>query len=129
MCALNQTDDIPVDELFGTVISERVIDFAFLLVLTTAVLGGMRRLSIDGRAVLPGEQLIALGAIALGLVGVGVWKRKALALPFAQRLRSFLAGVWNGLNSIRHMSERALHGLFFIGSCTSSWPGSFSILR
>ena len=28
--ALNQTDDIPVDELFGTVISERVIDFVFL---------------------------------------------------------------------------------------------------
>ena len=28
--ALNQTDGIPVDELFGTVISERVVDFALL---------------------------------------------------------------------------------------------------
>ena len=32
--ALNQTDDIPVDELFGTVISERVVDFALLFLLT-----------------------------------------------------------------------------------------------
>lgn len=30
--ALNQTDDIPVDRLFGTVISERVIDMLMLLI-------------------------------------------------------------------------------------------------
>ena len=28
--ALNQTDDIPVDQLFGTVITERVVDFLML---------------------------------------------------------------------------------------------------
>ena len=32
--ALNQTDGIPVDELFGTVISERVVDFAMLFLFT-----------------------------------------------------------------------------------------------
>jgi hypothetical protein len=118
--ALNQTDDIPVDELFGTVISERVIDFAFLVVLTAAaVLGNLPAFIqlLDG-AVLPDlSKLIALGAIALGIVGVGVWKRKALmALPFAQRIADFLAGVWNGLNSIRRMKQkgRFMAHTFFI---------------
>ena len=36
--ALNQTDGIPVDELFGTVISERVVDFALLFILTAVAL-------------------------------------------------------------------------------------------
>ena len=40
--ALNQTDDIPVDQLFGTVISERVIDLIFLILLTgIAVIGNL----------------------------------------------------------------------------------------
>ena len=40
--ALNQTDDIPVDQLFGTVISERVIDFVFLFALMSlAILGNL----------------------------------------------------------------------------------------
>lgn len=117
--ALNQTDDIPVDELFGTVISERVIDFAFLMVLTAAaVLGNIPAFAqlLEG-AVLPDlTNLFALGAAALGVVGVLIWKRKAvLNLPFARKIADFMAGVWSGLNSIRHMKQKGrfiAHTLF-----------------
>lgn len=118
--ALNQTDDIPVDELFGTVISERVIDFAFLMVLTAAaVLGNIPAFAqlLEG-AVLPDlTNLMALGAAGLGLVGVLIWKRtKLLALPFARKIADFLTGVWSGLNSIRHMKQkgRFMAHTFFI---------------
>lgn len=118
--ALNQTDDIPVDELFGTVISERVIDFAFLMVLTAAaVLGNIPAFAqlLEG-AVLPDlTNLMALGAAGLGLVGVLIWKRKKLlALPFARKIADFLTGVWSGLNSIRHMKQkgRFMAHTFFI---------------
>ncbi len=118
--ALNQTDDIPVDELFGTVISERVIDFAFLMVLTAAaVLGNIPAFAqlLEG-AVLPDlTNLMALGAAALGLIGVLIWKRKELlALPFARKIADFLTGVWSGLNSIRHMKQkgRFMAHTFFI---------------
>ena len=118
--ALNQTDDIPVDELFGTVISERVIDFAFLMVLTAAaVLGNIPAFAqlLEG-AVLPDlTNLMALGAAGLGLIGVLIWKRKKLlALPFARKIADFLTGVWSGLNSIRHMKQkgRFMAHTFFI---------------
>lgn len=118
--ALNQTDDIPVDELFGTVISERVIDFAFLMVLTAAaVLGNIPAFAqlLEG-AVLPDlTNLMALGAAGLGLIGVLIWKRKELlALPFARKIADFLTGVWSGLNSIRHMKQkgRFMAHTFFI---------------
>lgn len=117
--ALNQTDDIPVDELFGTVISERVIDFAFLMVLTAAaVLGNIPAFAqlLEG-AVLPDlTNLIALGAAALGVVGVLIWKRNVvLNLPFARKIADFMAGVWSGLNSIRRMKQKGrfmAHTLF-----------------
>ena len=118
--ALNQTDDIPVDELFGTVISERVIDFAFLMVLTAAaVLGNIPAFAqlLEG-AVLPDlTNLMALGAAGLGLIGMLIWKRKELlALPFARKIADFLTGVWSGLNSIRHMKQkgRFMAHTFFI---------------
>lgn len=108
--ALNQTDDIPVDELFGTVISERVIDFVFLAVLTSiAILGNLPAFAVilEGAQMPDLSKLILLGALALAAIAVVFWKRKALlTLPFAQKIATFLQGVWNGLNSIRKMNRK-----------------------
>jgi len=120
--ALNQTDDIPVDELFGTVISERVIDFVFLAVLTSiAILGNLSAFAVilEGAQMPDLSKLILLGAAALVAIAFVFWKRKALlALPFAQKVAAFLQGVWNGLNSIRKMNRkgRFLAHTFFIWS-------------
>lgn len=118
--ALNQTDDIPVDELFGTVISERVIDFVFLAVLTSiAILGNLPAFAVilEGAQMPDLSKLILLGAAALVAIALVFWKRKALlALPFAQKVAAFLQGVWNGLNSIRKMNRKGqfLAHTFFI---------------
>jgi uncharacterized membrane protein YbhN (UPF0104 family) len=120
--ALNQTDDIPVDQLFGTVISERVVDFVILIVLTTiAVVANLPAFAdLMAGADLPETTNAIWGAGALAVTSVVLWiKRKALLqLPFAQKIASFLKGVWEGLNSIRRMKNKGMFLLhtFFIWS-------------
>ena len=120
--ALNQTDDIPVDQLFGTVISERVVDFAILMVLTTiAVVANLPAFfDLVAGAQLPDATNALIGG-GLFLVALGVaWiKREALfRLPFAQKVATFLKGMWEGLNSIRQMKRKGLFlfHTFFIWS-------------
>lgn len=117
--ALNQTDDIPVDELFGTVISERVVDFVFLGLFTLiAVLGNAEAFAdFLSKATLPDQNVIAAGLIGLAFfIGLIVAFRKALMrLSIFEKVSGFLKGVWNGLNSIRKMKLRGLfiaHTLF-----------------
>ena len=103
--ALNQTDDIPVDQLFGTVISERVVDFVILIALTTiAIIANIPAfLELLEGAEMPDATNAIAGAGGMLLVLGLLWlKRKSLLeLPFARKVASFLKGIWEGLNSIR----------------------------
>jgi hypothetical protein len=120
--ALNQTDDIPVDQLFGTVISERVVDFAILMVLTSiAVVANLPAfMDLIGGAELPDTTNAIIGGfVLLGAFGLAWFKREMLLqLPFAQKVASFLKGMWEGLNSIRQMKRKGmfLFHTFFIWS-------------
>ena len=124
--ALNQTDGIPVDELFGTVISERVVDFALLFILTAVAL----TLNLDsfiafsesfslpgGGGMLP--WLGGAAAVAFVMAAV-VWvRREALSrIPFFAKVFGFIAGIGRGLASVRHMKRKwaFLGHTFFIWS-------------
>jgi uncharacterized membrane protein YbhN (UPF0104 family) len=112
--ALNQTDDIPVDELFGTVISERVVDFALLFLLTgVALISNMDSfLAFSSSFSLPGGTgplPWLAGAAGLMLAGAAVaWKKRdALAqVPFIAKVFGFIAGIGRGLASVRHMRRK-----------------------
>ena len=124
--ALNQTDGIPVDELFGTVISERVVDFALLFILTAVAL----TLNLDSFIAfsesfsLPGGggMLPWLGgaAVVALLMAVVAWvRREALSrIPFFAKVFGFIAGIGRGLGSVRHMKRKwaFLGHTFFIWS-------------
>lgn len=120
--ALNQTDDIPVDQLFGTVISERVVDFVILMVLTCiAVFSNLPAFLglIEGAELPDTTNAVIGGFVLLGALGLAWFKRKMLLqLPFAQKVLSFLKGIWEGLNSIRQMKRKGmfLFHTFFIWS-------------
>ncbi len=120
--ALNQTDDIPVDQLFGTVISERVVDFVILIALTTiAIISNIPAfLELLEGAEMPDATNAIAGAGGMLLVFGLLWlKRKSLLeLPFALKVASFLKGIWEGLNSIRQMKRKGmfLFHTFFIWS-------------
>ena len=112
--ALNQTDGIPVDELFGTVISERVVDFALLFLLTgIALLSNMESfLAFSASFSLPGGTgplpwLAAAAAIFVALGAVAWVKRKALGqVPFIAKVFGFISGIGRGLASVRHMRRK-----------------------
>jgi uncharacterized protein (TIRG00374 family) len=120
--ALNQTDDIPVDQLFGTVISERVVDFVILMVLTCiAVFSNLSAFLglIEGAELPDTTNAVIGGFVLLGALGLAWFKRKMLLqLSFAQKVLSFLKGIWEGLNSIRQMKRKGmfLFHTFFIWS-------------
>ena len=108
--ALNQTDDIPVDQLFGTVISERVIDLVFLVLLTgIAIVGNLDAfIGLSADVELPSIG----GALPYGLAamfGIGVVYRYRDAMgqwPLFQKAKSFLSGVVEGLLSIQKMRRK-----------------------
>jgi uncharacterized membrane protein YbhN (UPF0104 family) len=117
--ALNQTDAIPVDRLFGTVISERVVDFILLFIfMTVAVLGNLQAFrGLTRDMALPSTEGIgAMAAFVLAGVGVLVLTRNRwLGWPFVERIIAFLKGVLDGMKSIRDMEHRGAfiaHSIF-----------------
>jgi uncharacterized membrane protein YbhN (UPF0104 family) len=126
--ALNQTDGIPVDELFGTVISERVVDFALLFLLTGfALISNMDSfLAFSSSFDLPGGgplPWIAGGAAAVVVGAVVAWrKRESLSrFPFFARVFGFLKGIGRGLSSVRHMKRKWA----FLGHTAFIWSMYF----
>ena len=124
--ALNQTDDIPVDLLLGTVITERVVDFLMLfgLVAFSLVTNLQAFLLLMEKAELPATaSLVTLAALGLAGLGLVFWLVQ-------QKGRSGLLGK-NGLLSPRHWPGNpecvghgkagSLHGphFFSFGSCIS----------
>ncbi|MEC7653812.1 MAG: lysylphosphatidylglycerol synthase transmembrane domain-containing protein [Bacteroidota bacterium] len=114
--ALNSTDDVPVDKLIGTVITERVVDILMLLILLTiafitnfdAVLGLFSSIQIPG-----GSALFVL-ALAIGVFSIGgyaILKRK----NNKSKILKFIRGIGDGVKSVQNMERKIwfiLHTLF-----------------
>ena len=124
--ALNQTDDVPVDRLFGTVISERVIDFVMLLgIMTLAVLsnldaftrllGGTNTTTSDAEGGFAWWMVLA-GAAVLGLVVFFGFRRSVLYGKIFNKVKAFISGVLEGLKSVFNIKRRAafIFHTFFI---------------
>ncbi len=109
--ALNQTDQIPVNVLFGTVVSERVIDlFVLALFLGVAVLGNSAAFAVLAESmVVPGSLpwLLAAGVLGLATLVLGYTLRNRwMGHPLWARLVGFLEGVKDGLLSVGRMRRK-----------------------
>ena len=110
--ALNQTDKIPVDQLLGTVISERVVDFLMLFGLVAFALATNLEafLGLMQEAQLPATTtFIAAGVMTL-LGGVALWwLAKQQGRPgLVGRVAEFLQGLGKGIQSVLAMEKRGL---------------------
>ncbi len=126
--ALYQTDDIPVNRLFGTVILERVIDFLMLLflVLLTLILEFdllMKLIDTAFSATKGGEDSntglyikIAIGGvIVIGGIALYLLREKFMLHPVYQKVRDFWDGIKEGLKSISQLKSKTpfiLHTIF-----------------
>ena len=108
--ALNQTDDIPVDELFGTVVSERLVDFVMLaLFMSIAVIS-----NLDAFMKMSENFQLGEGGFPWPIASAGVFcvvlffvlRKKIAQTAFGQKVISFFKGVFNGLKSIRKMKNK-----------------------
>ena len=117
--ALNQTDHIPVDQLFGTVITERVVDFVMLFGLVGfALITNLDAfLSLMNEAQLPATPTL-LGLAVFGLAGsVGLWwlAQQRGRDGIVGKAAGFLQGIGTGIRSVLAMEKRAqflAHTLF-----------------
>lgn len=113
--SLNQSENIPVDKLFGTIILERTIDFIILvslicftfLVEFDAFSQFFSNLLIDGdEASASNMGLIATAAVSTLLMLFLVWKNKLKTTAIYQKVAAFLLGVGDGFKSIKGIQNK-----------------------
>ncbi len=113
--ALNQTDKIPVDKLFGTILVERVLDFIFLLfliLLTIAlkfndIFNFYNALQTQQTENTGNSNLLLLVAIIAALVMSFIFLKKWLKKSsFYDKVLDFIEGLKEGFKSIKNMKRK-----------------------
>jgi len=115
--ALNQTEKVPVNKLFGTILIERVIDFIFLffLIIITFflkldnLLNFFSTLQIhqtDSSAT-NSKILIILSILAVGVIGFFLLKKWMKNSVFYKKIISFIEGLKEGFKSIKKMKRKS----------------------
>jgi len=122
--SLNQSEDIPVDKLFGTILIERVIDFVFLIslsLLTILLKSDEIIRSINEYQDINTEssntKFIILGVLFFIGILTYLLKNKIKDLPFYQKIGGFIEGFKKGFKSIKNMKNKSS----FWGHTLSIW--------
>lgn len=114
---MDRYEKIPFQKGFGTVIAERVIDLILLLLFITFALILQYELVVDFLKIEP-SRLIRLSLVFLIILIGFLIIRKILirsSHPVVEKVRTFLTGIWDGINSIRKLKNKGafiLHTLF-----------------
>lgn len=114
--ALNQTDDVPVDKLFGTVISERVVDMMMLLLfMSVAVITNLDAFDtlLSNMTGSKGDEasgnltlFILGGAGVVALLLFLMFRKKVMATGIYAKVKAFIDGVLEGLKSVLKMRRK-----------------------
>ena len=119
--ALNSPDDIPVNKLLGTVITERVVDFImlFIFMLIALLTNFDAVISLLGKIKLPEGSTVQNLIIALGLliivVVLVIRRSNKSEYPLLKKIAEFVLGIGQGIKSVLSMKHRTafiLHTFF-----------------
>lgn len=111
--ALNSTDDIPVNKLIGTVITERVVDFImlFLFMAIAMITNFDAVVGLISKVNLPSGSTLVMLLLSLGVLLMGTYvilkKRKKKGSSLVTKIFNFLKGIIDGMKSVRVMERRA----------------------
>jgi uncharacterized protein (TIRG00374 family) len=112
---LSQSEDIPVDKLFGTIILERTIDFIILISLICftfliefeAFSTFFKSLFVNGETIsLTKVIYLSIGVICCLFILFKVFKNSIQKLTIYQKIISFLKGVADGFKSIKGIQNK-----------------------
>ena len=128
--ALATYEKVPFEKGFGTIVTERVIDLLMLLLIILVTLF-LQTDIILAFLEEKGVNLIgAIGILAVGITGlfIGTYIIRRSKSPFAQKLKSFLNGLLDGVLSIFKMKKKwpfILHTLFI----WTAYVGMFWVIK
>lgn len=112
--SLNQTEDVPVDKLFGTIILERAVDFIILISLVLLVLILKFELFLEFLAIIFEGKILDVGS----LIGVGLSATAILIILFVLikrilkksayyiKIKTFVIGMKDGFKSINGLKNK-----------------------
>ena len=114
--SLKKSDNIPVDKLFGTILIERVIDFAALVIFvvlaallkSNEVIRSIKEYQNLGSVESSNSKSIILLFIILLGTTIYLLKNRIKKLPFYQKVSNFISGLKEGFKSIKQMKNKTL---------------------
>ena len=114
--SLNQTENIPIDKLFGRIILERAIDFIFLISLSLLVLILKFELFLEFLGIIfSGKTIeikslifIGLSTIALIVILILFLQKMLKNFNFYIKIKEFIIGVKDGFKSIHVLENKAI---------------------
>lgn len=117
-CAvLNKTDDLPVQKTLGTVITERIVDMAMLVLILLLVFFMNAQLIVQyvneqwqrrAGISLSGNKLIIAGIVLVAFVAGWFLLKKLAVHPVVIKIKQILTGFAEGLLSIRSVANPVL---------------------
>ncbi len=115
--SLKETDDIPLERLFGTVVLERVIDgilLLFLILLAFIIQLDNLQVFFDQALSGGGEgdgsgidlKLVLLGGLVLFIVLFFIFRKRIQRMPFFAKVRELWAGFKEGFKSLSKVKNK-----------------------
>jgi len=130
--ALYGVEKVPVDQSFGTIILERVVDLVCMLVFLalTLVFKGEVILSFyknSGISINPNKIFLVLGILILGAILFFVFKKRLANVPVLDKIINFIDGIIQGLTSIFKLKQKGKFILYTIGIWLSYYFAAYLV--
>lgn len=118
--ALYGVEKVPVDQSFGTIILERVVDLVCMFVFLGLTLIFKREVIYSfyknsGIEFNPNKILIVAGILIAGAILFFVFKKKLAHVPVLDKIIRFIDGVLEGLTSVFKLKQKGKFILYTIG--------------
>ncbi|NJB82004.1 lysylphosphatidylglycerol synthase transmembrane domain-containing protein [Wenyingzhuangia aestuarii] len=117
---INQYEGVPFEKAFGTIVAERLADMiVYLFLIALAFIAQYQLISKLLLSKIPENPILLIGIVSVIVLGIYLFFRatKKSQNPFFKKLRSFAAGLYEGIQTILTMEKKWA----FIGHTLFIW--------
>jgi uncharacterized protein (TIRG00374 family) len=130
--ALYGVEKVPVDQSFGTIILERVVDLVCMLCFLglTLIFKGDVISSVyesSGADFNPNKIFFVVGALLLGAILFFVFKKRLANVPVLDKVIKFIDGILDGLTSIFKLKQKGKFIIYTIGIWVSYYFAAYLV--
>ncbi|BEV04225.1 lysylphosphatidylglycerol synthase transmembrane domain-containing protein [Chryseobacterium gambrini] len=130
--ALYGVERIPVDQSFGTIILERVVDLVCMLCFLglTLIFKGDVISSVyesSGADFNPNKIFFIIGILLLGAVLFFMFKKRLASVPVLDKIIKFIDGILDGLTSVFKLKQKGKFILYTLGIWVSYYFAAYLV--